>query len=98
MLPKRLKGVLWSRNIKHLSLKRDQEYIIHQVLIYGTFRDLKWLFKTYGFSKVKEIFIKKPLKIYPPMTFNFIKKIVFGISDRLIHSYKYDQTSLRRIG
>ena len=98
MIPKRLKGILWSRKIESLSLKRDQEYIIHQVLIYGTLADWKWLVKTYGFNKVKAVFVRKPLKIYPPMVFNFVKKVLFGIPDNLISSAKYDQTSLRRTG
>lgn len=98
MIPKQLKGILWSRKIENLSLKLDQEYIIHQVLIYGTLADWKWLFKTYGFSKVKEIFVKKPLKIYSPVAFNFVKKVLFGIPGKLISQSKYDQTTLRRIG
>jgi len=98
MIPKHLQGVLWSRKIENLSLKRDQRYIIHQILVYGSFADWSWMFKVYGAQQVKEIFLKQPLKIYPPAVFNFVKKILFGLPVNVAPSHRYDQTAIRHTG
>lgn len=51
--------LFWSYDIKSLDLKRDKEYIITQVLNYGTWDDLKLLFKIYSEREIKVV-IKKP--------------------------------------
>ena len=78
-IPQSLQGVLWSRKIKNLDLKKDKNYIIHQVLAYGTWEDLKWLFKTYSRLQIKNIFLKYPAKDYKPVVFNFVTKILLGL-------------------
>ena len=58
-IPPKMKWLFWSYDIKSLDLKEDKEYIISQVLNYGTWEDLKWLFKVYPEKEIKKI-IKKP--------------------------------------
>jgi hypothetical protein len=58
-IPKSLQWLFWSYKIESLDLKRDKDYIISQVLNYGTEKELKWLFKVYSEKEIKEV-IKNP--------------------------------------
>ena len=58
-IPKKMKWLFWSYDINSLDLKEDKDYIISQVLNYGTWEDLKWLFKVYSEEEIKKI-IKNP--------------------------------------
>jgi len=55
----KLQGVLWSYDVRDLDLKKDREYIITQVLNYGTWEDLKLLYKLYSEKEIKEV-VKNP--------------------------------------
>lgn len=54
-LPKFLKSVLWSYELNKMDLKEDKEVIITQVLNYGDWKDLKWLYSVYTEGDIKEI-------------------------------------------
>lgn len=54
-IPLKMKWLFWSYDIKSLDLKADKEYIIAQTLNYGTWEDLKWLYKIYSEKEIKEI-------------------------------------------
>ena len=58
-IPSKMKWLFWSYDIKSLDLKDDKDYIIPQVLNYGTWDDLKLLFKIYSEREIKEV-IKNP--------------------------------------
>jgi hypothetical protein len=58
-IPKSLQWLFWSCKIESLDLKRDKDYIISQVLNYGTEKELKWLFKVYSEKEIKKV-IKNP--------------------------------------
>ena len=58
-IPKKMKWLFWSYDINSLDLEEDKDYIISQVLNYGTEEDLKWLFKLYPEKEIKKI-IKNP--------------------------------------
>jgi len=98
MVPKKLQALLWSVKTKNLDLTRDIGYIVHQVLIYGTLIDLKWLFQTYGQARVRQEFVERPQKIYPPSAYNFAKKVLLNIAEGIAPQEKYDQTLPRRVG
>ncbi len=87
-LPKRLQSVLWSVNIDHLNLEKDKYYIIHQILIYGSFADLQWLFKTYNRSKITETFLT-PYKNYPRNIFYFVKNYILGLKNSNLNENDY---------
>lgn len=82
-LPKELQPVLWSVKIEDLDLIKDKVYIINQILSYGNLSQLKWLFKNYSFSEIKNVFLKHPIKIYRLQSFNFIKEIPLKIKKKL---------------
>jgi hypothetical protein len=74
-IPKRMKWLFWSYDIESLNLKRDKDYIIPQVLNYGTWDDLKWLFKVYSREEIKEV-IKNPRRgVWFRKVLNFWTKI-----------------------
>lgn len=80
-IPKHLQAVLWSTDVDKLDLERDKEYIIHQVLQYGTFTDIKWLFNIYSKQKVSDVFVLSPSKIYFQPVYNFVKNYVLGLNN-----------------
>jgi len=51
--PRNLQSVLWSRDISNLDLQRDKNYIVHQVLMYGSLKDISWLKQTYKKTTLK---------------------------------------------
>lgn len=97
MIPKSLQAVLWSRGIENLDLNKDKEYIIHQVLAYGRWEDLVWLFDKYGKNQVREVFINYPTKNYSPAGLKFVGKILLEVGDQ-IDSRKYDRSTPRITG
>jgi len=58
-IPPRMKWLFWSYDIKSLDPKKDKDYIITQTLNYGTWEDLRWLFRTYSEKEIKEV-VKHP--------------------------------------
>jgi len=58
-IPPRMRWLFWSYDIKSLDLERDKDYIITQVLNYGTWDEVKWLFKIYSESEIKKV-VKNP--------------------------------------
>jgi len=79
-IPKNLQAVLWSEDVKTLDIRKDQVYIINQVLRYGSLNDIKWLFKTYPKSKVKSVFTKNPLPIFTPQALNFVSRFLLKLN------------------
>lgn len=58
-IPSGMRWLFWSYDTRTLDLKIDKEYIIAQVLNYGTWEDLKWLYKVYFEREIKEV-VKSP--------------------------------------
>lgn len=58
-VPKFLQSILWSYDINSLDRERDKELIITQVLNYGGWKEVRWLFKNYPEWQIKRI-MKKP--------------------------------------
>ena len=88
-------AVLWSKDVKNLDPQRDKNYIIHQVLRYGSLAEIKALKKFYGEAEVAQVFAGKPLKIYSPATFNFVKNYLLSLSGHQIDETKYLTTTPR---
>jgi hypothetical protein len=74
-IPKSLQWIFWSYKIESLDLQRDKDYIIPQVLNYGTEKELKWLFKVYPEKEIKKV-IKNPRRgVWFKKVLNFWTKI-----------------------
>lgn len=78
-VPKKLQGLLWSVSTDKLDLAKDRVYIIHQVLMYGDFDDIRWLFSIYPKEVIKRVFLESPQKVYTKEAFNYIKRYVLDI-------------------
>src|SRR3989344_4411008 len=98
MVPKRLQGVLWSRSIEGIDVEKDKNYIVHQILAYGTCEDLRWLFATYDKSEIRDIFTKYPQKDYVMPAFKFVKNILLGIKESNLDAARYDRNAPRITG
>ncbi|MGB2761943.1 MAG: hypothetical protein WBC21_00135 [Minisyncoccales bacterium] len=93
-LPKDLQSILWSVKVEDLDLQEDKVYIIHQILSFGNFKQLKWLLGNYSLSEIKKVFLEHPIRIYYPPSFNFIKDIFLKIKNKKINEKKYVCTPL----
>ena len=91
-IPQSWQGILWSCDVKKLDWEKDRNYIIHQVLMYGDLKDIALLFKIYSKREIREVFKEKPMKIYSPQTFNFVKKIILDIKEKTVTPEKYITT------
>jgi len=91
-IPKRLQPILWSKQVGTLDPKKDKNYIVHQILMYGSLDEMGWLFKNYSREEIKEIFVKYPKKIYTPQALNFVKTAVLGIKDVKVKDDDYVKT------
>ena len=95
--PKSLQAVLKSAAVEDLDLEKNKAYIIHQILAFGTWEQLRWLLSYYGSAIVREVFKKQPMKIYSPAAFHFTQ-LVLNAPDTVVHKNLYDQTLPRHIG
>ena len=78
--PKSLQATLWSTDANNLDLKKDKNYIIHQILSIGEVEDWQWMFKVYPIKTIVSTFINKPAKIYQPQRFS-LAKVMLGLKD-----------------
>lgn len=97
MIPKNLQGVLWSIPVEDLDLQRNRNYIIHQILAYGTWENLKWLFKAYSSEEIKFVFLNHPEKDYTFPAFNFTKNILLNLNSTFVDQTSYVRSFPRNI-
>jgi len=95
-IPKSLQGVLWSKDVFSLDAQKDKSYIVHQILMYGNFEDIRWLFKTYPEDEIKKVFIKNPRKVYTKEAFHYIKDYVLGLEPQKLPKDDYVNTFYSR--
>ncbi len=98
MIPKSLQPILWSVDTAKLDLKRDEVYIIHQVLAFGRSGDLKWLFSAYPKEKIRQVFLEHPEKNYIPASLNFVANFLLGLDGSMLDESKYVQNTPRNLG
>lgn len=87
--PASLQGILWSVDVNHLDLEKDKGYIIPQVLIYGSLKEIRWLFRTYSKSTVAKYFLSHPTKLYPKDVFLFAKNYLLGLENARLNPDDY---------
>ena len=96
-IPQFLQPILWSVKVDHLNREDDRIYIINQVLAYGAWKHIKWLFTFYPKSVIRRIFTEQPLKIYTLPAFNFAKEILLNLKNKNLKQYYYDKNLPRHI-
>ena len=70
-LPKFLQSVLWSYDLNKMDLKEDGNIIIRQVLNYGDWKDLKWLYSVYSEDEIKEVVVHPGRGLWFERVLNF---------------------------
>ncbi len=88
-IPKKLQPILWSTNVELLDIQKHKGYIIHQVLLYGTFEELQWLFDTYPRDEIINTFINQPSRMYSKSAFYFIKNFILGLKQKKLTEDDY---------
>ncbi len=87
--PKNLQPFLWSTRVDMLDLARDKSYIVHQLLLYGALKELKWLFHTYTKKEIIDVFLRHPIKMYPKDMYVFIKDYILELGHVHLDENKY---------
>ena len=87
--PKSLQAILWSVDVSQLDVQKDKYYIIHQVLIYGTFDELRWLFRIYGVREVVKVFVQEPARWYSKKAFHFVKNYLLPLRNKQLYEEDY---------
>lgn len=75
-IPQFIAPCLWSYDISQLDLKEDEEIIITQVLNYGIWRDLKWLYSVYGEQDVRKVVSNPRRGLWFPKVLNFWETVL----------------------
>lgn len=75
-IPKFLQSVLWSYNINKMGLEEDKEIIITQVLNYGDWEVLKWLYSVYTENDIKKVVMNPGRGLWFDKVLNFWEKIL----------------------
>lgn len=88
-IPGSFQGILWSKRVGKLDLEKDKNYIVHQVLAYGSLEQIKRMFTIFPKKEIIQIFVKSPRKNYSPSAFNFVKNYILGLKDKKINSGAY---------
>jgi hypothetical protein len=88
-IPRTFQPFLWSKNVGKMDRDRDKIYIVHQILSYGDFKELRQLFKIYDRKEVGEVFTKYPKKIYQPSVFYFVKNFVLDLRKKRVNENNY---------
>ncbi|OGH11882.1 MAG: hypothetical protein A2857_02155 [Candidatus Levybacteria bacterium RIFCSPHIGHO2_01_FULL_36_15] len=70
---------------------------VHQILMFGTLEEIKFLKKTIGENILKKIFLAYPKKIYTASALNFIKNFILHIRVS-IDEHRYLKFTPRYIG
>lgn len=70
-LPSHITRCLWSYDISSIDIKKDKELIITQVLNYGDWDGLKWLYENYDESEIREIVVHPGRGIWFKQVINF---------------------------
>jgi hypothetical protein len=61
LTPQSVKAVLWSYDLNSIEVQKDKKIIIFQVLNFGSEEAIKWLFKRYDLTVIKQVVNTIPL-------------------------------------
>ena len=71
MLPASVRATLWSYDTKKISLEKNKELIVRQVLNFGDKKATDWLFKKTGKNEIKKIAQKIPRGSWNKKSLNY---------------------------
>jgi len=77
-IPDGLKSYLHEYDTQTLDLDRDANLIIQRALEYGTWDEIRWLFRQYGDRRVQAFVRQHGERMLSRVTFNYWRKL-FGL-------------------
>lgn len=103
-LPVYVKHCFWSYSPSDFDLRKDKELIIAQILNYGDWRGIRWLFQNYSEREIKAVLVHPRRGSWWPKVLNFwltifklrIPKDTRALAIREIDPAKVDQKALLR--
>lgn len=75
-IPQDFQKILWSYDINRMDIKKDKREIITKILNYGTWDDLKLLYKFYSEEDIKEVVSHPQRGVWFEKVLNFWTKIL----------------------
>jgi hypothetical protein len=96
--PVTLQPFLSSVSVDKLDVKKDDTYIIHQILAYGSMEALAWLFSAYPKDHIQRVFCEAPYKDYRPSRFHFVTSALLSLEHRSIDQRNYVKNIPRHLG
>lgn len=70
-IPPLISHCLWSYDISSIDIKRDSELIITQVLNYGDWEGVVWLWRTYSKKAIREVVLHPRRGLWFAQVLNF---------------------------
>lgn len=75
-IPSFIAPCLWSYDVNEISLEDDKELIITQVLNYGVWRDIKWLYSVYAEDDIRRVVSEPRRGLWFPRVLNFWETVL----------------------
>lgn len=77
-IPAGLRPHFQEYDIRTLDIERDANLIIQRTLEHGTWEEVRWLFRTYGGSRIRSFVQERGERLLSRVTFSYWRKL-FGI-------------------
>lgn len=75
-IPSGLEPHFQEYDIRTLDLDRDATLIIQRALEYGTWDEVRWLFRTYGGPRIRTFVRERGERMLSRVTFNYWRKLL----------------------
>jgi hypothetical protein len=63
-------------DLANLRLRKDANFIIQRTLEYGTWNELRWLFRVYTRQRIQRFLCEHGERLLKPVTFNYWRKLL----------------------
>lgn len=75
-IPKRLAPYFQEYKLEKLELERDANLIIQRTLEFGTWNDIRWLFRTYGAQRIRRFLSELGERGLSRAAFNYWRRLL----------------------
>jgi hypothetical protein len=75
-IPAGLKPYFQEYDFRTLDLDRDADLIIQRTLEHGTWDEVRWLFRTYGSSRIRTFVRERGERLLSPVPFNYWRRLL----------------------
>lgn len=75
-IPSSLQAYFQEYDLADLHLHRDANLIIQRILEYGTWEEVRWLFKVYPRQRIQRFLHEHGERWLKPVTFNYWRKLL----------------------